>query len=382
VGGAPSFDVAIAGGGIAGASLAVMLGRAGLSVALYEQRAFPSEKPCGEGLMPAGVGVLERLGLSDPIGGFPFVGIRYRAGDVLVEGRFPRTIGVPPCGLGQRRLRLDHALFQAAVSTPGVRATQGVRVEGPLVEAGRVVGLRAGGSDVRARLVVAADGPLSPLRRALGLDGVRARRQRMGVRAHFRLAPGQVAPDHVEIFLGAGHELYVTPLPDGEVLIAGLADSAAVLGQARTAYARWIDAQPILRARLEGAAALTDVEGRAPLASRARAGFVPGAVLLGDAAGFIDPVTGGGMAQALLAAELLAAHAPHMLAPGPSGDAWLRRFDARRNALLRSYRALTHVVLWLAGSPRRARFALRTLRATPWLFRHLIGVAGGTRRLV
>ena len=56
-------DVLIAGGGIAGASLAVMLGRAGVRVELFERGSFPREKPCGEGLFPGGVRVMERLGL-------------------------------------------------------------------------------------------------------------------------------------------------------------------------------------------------------------------------------------------------------------------------------------------------------------------------------
>src|SRR6266536_382337 len=73
-------DVLIAGGGIAGSSLAVMLGRAGLAVELFERGRFPKEKPCGEGLMPAGVGVLERYDLAGALGGAPFYGIRYYAG--------------------------------------------------------------------------------------------------------------------------------------------------------------------------------------------------------------------------------------------------------------------------------------------------------------
>src|SRR5689334_19680311 len=70
-------DVLIAGGGIAGSTLAILLGRAGLTVELFERGYFPREKACGEGLMPGGVGVLERLGLADAIGGAPFYGVRY-----------------------------------------------------------------------------------------------------------------------------------------------------------------------------------------------------------------------------------------------------------------------------------------------------------------
>src|SRR5215471_8789653 len=74
-------DVLIVGGGIAGSALAILLGRQGLSVELFERGRFPKEKACGEGLMPAGVGVLERLGVAEAVGGAPFYGVRYHFGD-------------------------------------------------------------------------------------------------------------------------------------------------------------------------------------------------------------------------------------------------------------------------------------------------------------
>jgi flavin-dependent dehydrogenase len=93
----------------------------------------------------------------------------------------------------------------------------------------------------------------------------------------------------------------------------------------------------------------------------------------------VDPLTGGGMTQAMLCAELLAAHTPRLL----DGDlAAFRAFDRERNALLRDYRVLTQLVLALARRPAVARATVRLLGATPRLFAHLIGVAGGARRLV
>ena len=90
-------------------------------------------------------------------------------------------------------------------------------------------------------------------------------------------------------------------------------------------------------ARLRGAKPVSAARGRAPPAASARAGVAPGLVLLGDAAGFTDPLTGGGIAQALLSAESLARHLPRALAE--RDDEWLWRFDRRRRALLRDYAA-------------------------------------------
>ncbi|MFL5801367.1 MAG: NAD(P)/FAD-dependent oxidoreductase [Roseiflexaceae bacterium] len=372
-------DVLIAGGGIAGSALAVLLGRAGLAVELFERGVFPKEKPCGEGLMPAGVGVLERHGLADVVGGAPFHGVRYYAGALVAEGRFPAVAGLPATGRGQRRCRLDYALFAAAAATPGVTAAMAARVEAPICAGGRVVGLVVEGEPRRAPLVVAADGLRSPLRRQLGLDGPPPRRRRAGLRTHYRLAPGQAQPPWVEVFLGRGYEIYVTPLPEGEILVAGLAEQSAITSGAAAAMRCWIAGQPLLRARLEGAEQLTTIMGMAPLASRARAGVAPGAVLLGDAAGFLDPITGGGMAQALLSAELLAGYVARELG---RDDAWLWEFERARRALLRDYRILTHMVLGLAAHPWLARGMLGLLRAAPTLFSHLLGVSGGMQRLI
>jgi menaquinone-9 beta-reductase len=374
-------DVLIAGGGPAGASLAVMLGRAGVSVDLYDSRRFPREKPCGEGLMPAGVAVLERLGLAAAVGGRRLDGVRYHGFGLTAESPFPRVGGLPVCMVAQRRLRLDQALLAAARETPGVRVFEEAAVEGVEVENGRAVGLRVAGERRRGALVVGADGSGSRVRRALGLDGPTRRPARAGIRMHYRLGAGQPPPDRLEIFLGDGHELYVAALPEGEVLVAGLASSQSLEGDARAALRRWIDEEPRLRALLDGAQPISDVAGRAPVARRARAGLFPGAVLLGDAAGSTDPLTAGGMAQALVTAERLARAIPRALAEGARGDRWLRRFDRERRRLLRDHALLTRVLLALVGRPRVARGTLGLMRAQPAVMRHLLGVAAGVRRL-
>ncbi len=371
-------DVLIAGGGLAGSSLAIMLGRAGFHVELFERSHFPREKACGEGLMPAGVGVLQRLGLADAVGGAPFYGIRYHAGTYVAEGCFPASGGLPSIGRGQRRRHLDQVLFAAAAATPGVVARTGTSVEAPLVEQGRVVGLMVAGEPHHASLVVAADGAHSRLRRQLGLDRPRCGYGRVGLRVHFRLAADRQAPPWVEVFLGGGYELYITPLPQGEVLVAALAGREVIAAPTHALLARWIAEQPVLRARLHGAEQITSLRGLTPLQGSATRGVIPGAVLLGDAAGFLDPITGSGMAQALLAAELLA----HCIRQGwEAGDGWPEVFERQRQLLLRDYRLLTQLVLGLASHHALAQIAVRLLGSAPALFSYLIGVAGGQQYL-
>jgi len=327
--------------------------------------------------MPGGVSVLQRLGLAEAAGGAPFYGVRYHFGDQTAEGRFPEADGQTVSGRGQRRKVLDHVLFKAAGETPGVTAHCGVRVDKPLVESGKVVGLLVEGEPRRARLTVAADGVHSRIRRFLGLD-VPARRRRLGARVHFSLPLGRKQPPWVDVFVSRGHEFYVTPLPENEVLVAVLADGEALEETIECAFGRWWRDQPVLASRLEGAEQVTSLLCSSPLACSARTGVAPGVVLLGDAAGFLDPITGGGMSQALMTAELLTSYLRKGL---PHADHWLWDFERDRRALLRDYILLTQVVLWLADHPSLAERLLSLLRVSPTLLSHLIGVSSGTRSL-
>jgi flavin-dependent dehydrogenase len=369
--------VLIAGGSVAGASLAIQLGRKGIEVELYERAMFPREKPCGEGMMPAGVAVLERMGLAEAAGGVPFHGARYHFTGFRVDGRFPSQDGKTIVGRGQRRVVLDELLFQTAAATPGVRAHAGTFVDGPLIERGRVTGLIVEGEARRGDLVVAADGIQSPIRKALGLDKP-IRQRRFGVRTHFRLAQGKSHVPWIDVFVRRGYEIYVTPLPENELLVGALVEKETFAGTVESEFSRWWKAEPELATRLEGAEQISPLLGRSPLSARARCGVAPGVVLLGDAGGSVDPITGGGMAQALGSAELLTRY---VTVATTTSDAWMMEFERERNKMLRDYRMLTGALLWLAGHPRLASGTMRTLRATPRLFNHLVGVSGGVRRL-
>jgi len=368
-------DVVIAGGGPAGATLALLLGRAGFSVEVFEAKRFPREKPCGEGIMPAGVAVLERLGLRAAVGGRPLASVRYHGFGMTAEAGFPAgAAGATPVVLGQRRWVLDQALLAAARATPGVRVFEEAPVEGAAIENGRAVGLRVGGELRRGGLVVGADGLDSPVRRSLGLDRRRRGDRRVGVRMHYKLAAGREEPSRLEIFVGGGYELYAAPLPDGELLLAALGDRGVFGPSARDAMARWIGEQPVLRDWLDGATALTKPAGRAPVTRQARAGFAPGAVLLGDAACATDPLTAGGIAHALVTAERLAAVVPRVLA---EGYAALARFDRERRRLLRPHTLLTRALVFLVDRPTLARTTMRLMRGSPGLMRALLGIGGG-----
>jgi flavin-dependent dehydrogenase len=349
----------------------------GIEVELFERGTFPREKPCGEGLMPAGVEALDRMGLASAVGGAPFYGVRYIFRRYKLEGRFPSKNGRRREGRGQRRLLLDEVLFNAAASTPGVSAHTSVNVNAPVIENGRVTGLIVDGTVQRGDLVVAADGLMSPIRKALGLD-LPLRRRRFGLCMHYRMKPGCEQPQWVDVFPRRGYELYVTPLPDGEVLVAALVEAGKLSSPAESEFARWVNAEPELADRLKGAEQISELAGCSPLGARAKSGVAPGVILLGDAAGCLDPITGSGMAQAIASAELLS---EYIAQNEVSQESWIWQFERERRAMLRGREIITESILWLARHPRLGAGAFQAMRAAPGVFSHIVSICGGAREL-
>ncbi|MDH2430193.1 NAD(P)/FAD-dependent oxidoreductase [Sphaerisporangium sp. TRM90804] len=274
------IDVLVAGGGPAGLATAIHAALAGMEAVVVEPRPTPVDKACGEGLMPTGVAALGALGVE--VEGWPLRGIRYLDGRRSAQAAFRRGTG-----LGVRRTTL-HAALAARAAALGVKTVSGrvedVRQAPDAVEA----------AGMRARWLVAADGLRSPLRRRLGLEVPGAVPRRYGLRRHYRVAPWT---GFVEVHWAGRGEAYVTPVaPD----LVGV----AVLSSERRGYDEHLAAFPALLARLDGPPA-TSVRGAGPLRQRVR-GRVAGRVLLvGDAAGYMDALTGEGVSLALLSARAL-----------------------------------------------------------------------------
>jgi flavin-dependent dehydrogenase len=206
-----------------------------------------------------------------------------------------------------------------------------------------------------------------------------SRRGRFGIRAHFRLSETKAQPDRVEIFVGKGKEIYVTPLPDHEINVIALGEAGANREDTKTSLLQRCEAFPELAALLEGAKQVSTTIGASPLAGRAVAGVASGVVLLGDAAGFVDPVTGGGMTQALMAAELLAGY---IAANELNDDEWLWSFERERQRMLRGYVLLTQAILRLSGKPHLTDVVLSLLGRWPALLSHGLAVSAGTKPLL
>jgi flavin-dependent dehydrogenase len=355
------IDVLVVGGGPVGLAAAIHCTLAGLSVTVAEPRAGPVDKACGEGIMPAAVRRLAALGVTPD--GHPLRGIRYLDAAHQADAPFLRGDG-----LGVRRTVL-HAALAARAAALGVavipaRVTAFERHEGHVAAAG-----------VEARYLVAADGLHSTIRRVLDREtpgqqerGSRPALPRYGLRRHYRLAPWT---DLVEVHWAPRAEAYVTPVSDDVVGIGLLFARPARAGLHRDEpagddFAARLAGFPALRDRLGGAAPASEVRGAGPMRQRVRRRVHGRVLLVGDASGYVDALTGEGIGVGLAQAEALA----RCLAAGRPADyerAW-------RRASGPAWR-FTAGLLWSRNQPLLGPRIVPAAQRFPWLFAALVNHA-------
>lgn len=314
-------DILVVGGGPIGLAAAIEARMAGLSVVILEPRTGAIDKACGEGLMPGAVAALSRLGVFPK--GHVIAGISYQSATRRADHLFR---GEP--GRGVRRTILHEALLTRAEET-GVK-----RVTGRLESLEQNSAGVAGGG-IRASWLLGCDGLHSKVRRLAGLEAPGTRdRRRFGSRQHFLLPPWT---ELVEVHWSDTVEAYVTPVSDNLV-------GVAILGPRHGNFREALDRIPALAKRLADAEVADSVRGAGPLRQdtvRRTAGRV---LLVGDASGYVDALTGEGirvgLAQARAAIEAVC-----------NGDplayerAWLR--------VTRDVRMLTSGLVAAATSPAR-----------------------------
>lgn len=340
-------DLLVVGGGPAGLATAVRARLAGLSVQVIDRSRPPIDKACGEGLMPDAVARLREIGVEPR--GLPFRGIRYIDGPVTADGVFPQA-----GGLGVRRLELHESLVRRAEET-GVELRWGIKA----------LGLKDGGvatdhGVVAARWIAGADGLRSKVRQWAGLERRETPHRRFGVRRHYATRPWS---DFVEVHWGPACEAYVTPVGPEEVGVAFLWSGDG------DGFDGLLAKFPALRERLDGVPVTSRDLGVGPLRQRARAVHRGNLALVGDAAGYLDAITGEGLAVALHESAAL-------VEALVAGD--LSLYAAAHRRINRLPDTMTALVLALERRPGLRRRAVRALAAEPALFSRLLGIHART----
>ena len=377
-------DVLIAGAGPAGAIAAVILARAGARVLLVDRARFPRDKLCGDTLNPGAVAFLHALGLSGGVcdRALRLRGMRVTGPGAAVSTRYPDAI----IGLALQRRDFDEWLLSHAIRA-GARFEGGIAVRRPLTEgpsgAAVVKGLVVAGERTNSRelrlpatLTIAADGRRSLLARSLGLSRQTRAPRRWAFGAYAAGVAGMT--DLGEMHVRATGYVGVAPLPDGLINVCVVTGPRPAGRTPAEVIQTALERDEELRARFAGARFVSPARVLGPLAADVRAPGCDGLLLAGDAAGFVDPMTGDGLHLAMQGAALAAAEALHVLEAGDVRGAVARLETARRRALGGKLR-FNRAVRWLVDRPAAIDVASLGARLAPVLIRRAIHYAGDAR---
>jgi flavin-dependent dehydrogenase len=333
-------DILIAGGGPAGLATAIAASRRGFRVAVIDGRRPPIDKACGEGLMPEALEAMALLGVSSPAAeSFPFCGVRFIGSDgVSAAADFPSGFG-----LGVRRVALHRALVeQAERAGADLRWGEAIKPE-----------------RFHARWIIGADGGSSQVRRWAGLDSFSRDSRRLGFRRHYRLPPSS---DRLEVYWGRGFQIYVTPVAPEEICVALLTrDSRLRLDDA-------LHACPSLAALLAHSAPMSTERGGETATRRLRAVYRDRVVLVGDASGSVDAISGSGLSLAFQ-------HALAVVDAMEHDD--LSEYAAAHRRILRRPAFMSDVMLTMDHWPSLETRAMRAFAKRPQIFARLLAMHVG-----
>lgn len=343
-------DIAIVGGGPAGLAAGIEARLAGFDVRLFEPEEPPIDKACGEGLMPAALDELGRLGVEMPEG-YPLRGVRYRHVDTSAEASGDFTGGY---GRGVRRLELHRSLWSRAREL-------GVEFVPSRVDEVEQDPKWVRVDDTRARYLIGADGLHSQIRRQLPFDVEVREPRRWGVRRHFRREPPS---SYVEVHWAPDGEAYVTPVGPETVGVALLSEQGGRFDDLVSAF-------PRLERWLAGAETLSEDRGAGPFHQSVSSPVDGRTLLVGDAAGYVDALTGEGVALALRSSRA---------AVGAIASGRPSAYRAEWTRLSRAYRWTTQGLIGLTRSASVHRPLIELLDRVPGLFDASLRLLGGKRR--
>ncbi len=383
-------DVLVVGGGPAGASLAFALARNGVRVRVVDRAHFPRPKPCAEYLSPEASRILAEMGALEIIentGAAALAGIHVRAPNgAVIKGDFIAGHGFRGFrdrGLSVRRETLDAILLDRARAA-GAAVDEGVRItDVARGNSGRVIGaqtlVKGERGEIRAPIVIGADGLRSVIAKRLGLAQTQRWPRRLALVTHYARVGG--VGEHGEMHVERDGYVGIADVGNGLTTVALVvpASRSGAISRDRAAFLhQWLMSKRHLAPRFAVAERTTPVVATGPFASHTRRAWAPGAALVGDAADFFDPFTGEGIYSALRGGEMLASAVQDALASSSerSVDEAFAAYDHERKREFRGKWIVERAIGAVVGAAPLINRAAKSLSAKKDLADLLIGVTG------
>jgi menaquinone-9 beta-reductase len=349
----PDYDVAIVGASIAGCSAATFLARDGAKVALIESHSDPAtfKRMCTHAIQASAAPTIERLGLSEAIdeagGRRTDLNLWTRYGWVSFARESLPSPGCDWPALNIRREKLDPIVRELAASTDGVELMLGHTVHGVIRDAERIRGVKVRERDgseyeIRAKLVVAADGRDSSVAEFAEVPTKLKKHNRFGYFAYYRDTPTPTG-DSAQMWLLDPNVAYSFPTDDGLVCLAVMGVKSMLAefkANPEEGMARIYDSLPD-GPKLDPAKRVSKVLGKIEIPNVVRKCTQPGLALIGDAAIAADPLWGVGCGWAFQSAEWLAQSVAGSLASDAEVDRGLEAYRRRHRKGLAAHEKFT-----------------------------------------
>ena len=374
------IDVLVVGAGPAGSLAAWSLASRGARVMLVDREQFPRHKLCGDTLNPGAVALLRSLPLGDsPLGtALPLAGMLVTGPHARVEARYGGGIA----GRAIERRIFDEWLLSRAIAA-GVQFEDRVTVKSPIVDTSNadpaVRGVKATMAGARraieilARLTLAADGRSSAIARALGLAWHPRVPRRWAFGTYASGVTGTV--DLGEMHIRGRKYIGVAPISSDLCNVCVVTGRPASGRGALDIVRTELHADPALRQRFARARFEAPVAVLGPLAVRSSGCGIDGVLLAGDAAGFVDPMTGDGLHLAMRGGLLAADEVFAALESGDSRSA-VRRLEAARSHAIGQKLRFNRMLRRLVETPAAVSAAGWAARVVPSAVRWAVRYAG------
>lgn len=312
-------EVIVVGAGPSGAATAIALKQRGHDVLLLDRQSFPRDKACGDGIPAGAIEILYSMGLKDRVKAADFYPVHSlllsSPNNHVLEAELKKGEHYGADSYVVPRLEFDSLIQEHAVDS-GVEFKQAL-VKAPIIEDGRVVGVQArfNGTvkDIRSKVVVGADGVTSSIARALRPDKHDDGHRAIALRAY--ITDIEVLPHEVEFYLYKGilpGYAWIFPIGEGQANL-GLGMRLDKYKNVDKSLEDMVDVfldMPVIKKRLKNGGQLNDIaKWQLDFGSQSMQRAYDGALLVGDAAGLINPLTGGGihngLQSALFASEVI-----------------------------------------------------------------------------
>lgn len=345
-----SQRIAIIGGGPIGLYLSIKLAENYDHIDLFEKNSWPVDKTCGQGIMPSGISILDKVGIDfkHKTGAYAFDSIKYLDGVLEVQGRLAGT------AFGVERKVLSKALFEKASKCSGINLHSDTLVDDIEILKNQKINLMINKQRCVYDYVFICDGLNSRMRELLSFTVKSKKPLRTGARMHFNQKPWS---NSVEVYWNEGVEAYVTPVDENKLEVAFLWFKDSI-DKGSDLFARLIKKFPELANKLNHTQCSNDFRAYGPFDKYSRGINKGNVFFVGDAYCFLDGITGEGLSLGFKAASILSEHFEN----------FGLTHDLKIKFLYFNYKIWVNLALLMSRSPKIRYISLIILNRARWLF--------------